>query len=127
MVLMMILLTGCASYCLHEGAPMSCVVSRDPRLESPTPVFGGVSADVLGIGGSLAAPVISIYDKNIRWYMIFLFPLPMIDIPCTLVLDLWYLPSDIAFWSTWSHHQERLKKYEERVSANVDNDATESH
>lgn len=107
-----VLLSGCASYCVHEGTPMSCSVARDPRLQAPTPVFGGVAIDIIGIGEGLAAPFRSVGNPHVDWCEIFIVPFAIIDAPLSLVADLFYLPSDMRF-----RHQWRIYKKGERRDA----------
>lgn len=89
--------SGCGSLMVHVQAPMSDSV-RDPRLEAPTPIFGGVMTDLHAIA------IDSWNPKSAEpWYVnVLIVPLAIIDLPFSLVLDLCYLPWDIAYWPEWT-------------------------
>jgi len=71
----------------------------------PTYIYGGVVTDFQWIGRCITAPVNAqeATEENgyedIQWWEILLTPLPIIDIPFSLILDTIYLPHDISNWS----------------------------
>jgi uncharacterized protein YceK len=114
-VLVALLLQGCASITVHEGVFISCATNEDPREDSPTPVLGGTVTDVRTIGECIAAPVIAIWSDSVDWWEIFLLPLPVLDLPLSLVADMIYTPSDIFYWPDW----KRTRAEEASVAAPI--------
>ena len=110
-------LAGCASITIHNEGPMSDVVARDPRMNSPTPLYGGVSSDFIEIGRGLSAPVRCWRNPKVKWYDICIVPFAIVDTPLSLVVDTLYLPSDVMYWPTWTAE----KKREETQEANANN------
>lgn len=100
-VLTALLLQGCASISVHEGVLMSCAVREDARENAPTPVLGGAVTDVRTIGNCIAAPVTAFWSDDVAWWEFFLLPLPLMDLPFSLMADILYTPSDISYWPEW--------------------------
>ena len=113
LLLTCLMLQGCASISVHEGDYMSCSVKEEPREDSPTPIFGGVVSDVQLIGHCLSAPVTAKSSDIIDWWEILLIPLPIVDLPLSLVVDCLYLPSDISYWPQWRQvqNERRLREH----------------
>ena len=97
--------------------PMSCRVG-DPRYDAPTPIYGGVVNDCNGIMDCFKAPFPGLKTHSgDDWWVIFFFPLGIIDMPLSFVFDTIALPWDIEFWPKWSEAKENRRKWDEKQEA----------
>ena len=70
----------------------------DPQATMPSPIFPGVVEDLKLTGGLLSSPVTYRTGLNENWWDFVYFPLPLLDLAPSLVLDVLWLPSDIIYW-----------------------------
>jgi uncharacterized protein YceK len=95
LLLVAVLCSGCAALTARHGVIMVDYMGSEPRLSAPTPIFSGVVTDMSWAAEELSSPIALV--------------LILIDTPFSLIADLIYLPSDIAFWPTWSEYRSGAK------------------
>ena len=108
---------GCGSFNAHCDIPMSCQVG-DPRYRAPTPIYGGVAIDCYGMMDCLKAPFPGIKTHSgDEWWVIFFFPLAIVDMPLSFLFDTIALPWDIEFWPKWSEAKGNRRQWDEKQEA----------
>ena len=111
-------ISGCGSFDAHCEMPMSDRVG-DPRYNAPTPIYGGVTTDCDRLMDCIKAPIPGVEKKkhSEHWWVLFFFPLPIIDMPLSFLFDTIALPWDIEFWPKWSEAKENRRKWDEKQKA----------
>lgn len=104
-------LTSCMSNVVHTGGIGDRLSWYDPRLDSPSPIYGGTVKDFMEMGRQIASPITSSSKNSIYWYEIFYLPVTIIDTPFSFISDTIYLPSDINFWSKWNDREKLKEEY----------------
>ncbi|WDE95576.1 hypothetical protein PQO03_07565 [Lentisphaera profundi] len=95
-------LSGCTSIVVHEGFMEADGHDGDVRTEMVTPLYAGTTSDLSGI---INMPKEMIEEGEAVYVPLFII-VAIIDTPLSFIADTLYLPSDIAYWKTWSKYQD---------------------
>jgi len=115
-LLALLALSGCASVDAHSERRYS--EKGDSKKVYKASFCGGTVEDSCKIARYVSAPFDS--DEP-RWWIVFATPLPLIDLPLSVVFDVVFLPSDVYVVcrhpSTESADSKKVEKPEEGSSS----------
>ena len=92
--------------------------NTNERQQKPiTPVFSGVVEGTGQLAVSLSSPITGWFVDDIPPWIIVVAPLQAIDLPFSLIADVFYIPSDIRF----------MREYNERDKAEENENKDKRH